>query len=394
MMVSKRLIIPSLVISQLLTAIPVLITSLLLIEISQSFEVEVGVVGQVRTVASAVSVVTGLAMAGLSMKYSQKALLVAGVGLMCVSAISSSAAPTLWLLFAAFALYGIGRAMIRPTNFALVGRLFSVQECPKFVSYNIIGIASAYLIGSTITGVIGDWRLVFLLFVLPTALLSFVLVMTSIPTADTKTARLAPPQQDYLHTYRVVLSNKSALACLIGNVCAIITQNVVFVSYVSSFLRHTYWVDAAYVSVVFSSMALITIIGSLIGGRIAHRVGRKRLTVFTAFLIGGSAIAFMNITHLVASLVCLAVGGFTVGLKNTTYNSLALEQIPEYRGGMMSLSEVSRYVAQTIGNGLGGLILLTSNYQILGLALGIFAIIASMIFQFFTIDPTKGRDTS
>ena len=62
-MVSKRLIIPSLVISQLLTAIPVLITSLLLIEISQSYAVEVGVVGQVRTVASAVSVVTGLAMA-------------------------------------------------------------------------------------------------------------------------------------------------------------------------------------------------------------------------------------------------------------------------------------------------------------------------------------------
>ena len=62
-MLSKRLIIPSLVISQLLTAIPVLITSLLLIEISQSYAVEVGVVGQVRTVASAVSVVTGLAMA-------------------------------------------------------------------------------------------------------------------------------------------------------------------------------------------------------------------------------------------------------------------------------------------------------------------------------------------
>lgn len=392
-MLSKRLIIPSLVISQLLTAIPVLITSLLLIEISQSYAVEVGVVGQVRTVASAVSVVTGLAMAGMSVKYSQKAILVAGVGLMCVSAISSSAAPTLWLLLAAFAVFGIGRAMIRPTNYALVGRLFSVQERPKFVSYNIIGIASAYLIGSTITGVIGDWRLVFLLFVLPTALLSFVLVMTSIPTADTKTVHQALPQQEYWHAYRVVLSNKSALACLIGNVCAIITQNVVLVSYVASFLRHTYLVDAAYVSVIFSSMAVITIIGSLIGGRIAHRMGRRRLTVFTAVLIGGAAITFMNVANLGGSLACLALGGFAIGIKNTTYNSLALEQIPEYRGTMMSLSEVSRYVAQSIGNGIGGVILLTSTYQVLGLALGTLAIIAAMIFQFFTRDPTKGSDT-
>jgi predicted MFS family arabinose efflux permease len=384
--VSTKKIAVSLVISQLLTAIPVLITSLLLIEISQSFSVAVGVAGQVRTVASAASVVMGLVMSGLSIKFDQKSLLLAGVGLTCVSAISCAITPTFGLLFGAFAVFGIGRAMIRPTNHALVGRLFTVSERPKFTSYSITGIASAYLIGSAITAVVRDWRLVFVLFIMPTALVSLVLVISSIPKSSKKTSG---QPSNFLQAYRMVLSNKSALACLIGNVCAIITQNVVLVSYVSTFLRQTYLIDITFVSIVFSVMALITIIGTLIGGRLVHRVGRKRITVITVFFISVCAIGFMNLPSLWASLLCTAVGGFLMGIKNTAHNSLALEQIPEYRGTMMSLSEVSRYVAQMVGNGLGGLILILTNYQLLGLTLGCFAIAASGIYQFFTLDPTR-----
>ena len=80
-----------------------------------------------------------------------------------------------------------------------------------------------------------------------------------------------------------------------------------------------------------------------------------------------------------------------MGIKNTAHNSLALEQIPEYPGTMMSLSEVSRYTAQMVGNGLGGLILILTNYQLLGLTLGLFAIAASAIYQFFTMDPTRAN---
>jgi hypothetical protein len=41
-----------------------------------------------------------------------------------------------------------------------------------------------------------------------------------------------------------------------------------------------------------------------------------------------------------------------------------------------------------LGNGLGGLILIVFDYRHMG-ALGIAAIIASLIFHFFTIDPTQ-----
>jgi len=75
-------------------------------------------------------------------------------------------------------------------------------------------------------------------------------------------------------------------------------------------------------------------------------------------------------------------------MRTTAYGSLALEQVPEYRGTMMSLSQFSANLAEALGNGLGGLILVAFNYGHMGF-LGISSIIASLIFYFFTIDPTQ-----
>jgi predicted MFS family arabinose efflux permease len=72
----------------------------------------------------------------------------------------------------------------------------------------------------------------------------------------------------------------------------------------------------------------------------------------------------------------------------TAYSSLAMEQAPTYRATMMSLSEVSQFVAQAIGNALGGVLLLAFNYQILSL-MTIFVLIGAIVFHFFTIDPTQ-----
>jgi predicted MFS family arabinose efflux permease len=55
---------------------------------------------------------------------------------------------------------------------------------------------------------------------------------------------------------------------------------------------------------------------------------------------------------------------------------------------MMSLSQFSYNVGGALGSGLGGLILITFDYGHMGV-LGIAAIIAALIFHFFTRDPTQ-----
>ena len=77
-----------------------------------------------------------------------------------------------------------------------------------------------------------------------------------------------------------------------------------------------------------------------------------------------------------------------MGVWNTAYGSLALEQAPDNRGTMMSLSEVSMYAAIAIGNALAGMLLVAFNYKVVSL-MGIFSIIGAIVFHFFTIDPTQ-----
>ncbi|MCW3987955.1 MAG: MFS transporter [Candidatus Bathyarchaeota archaeon] len=139
--------------------------------------------------------------------------------------------------------------------------------------------------------------------------------------------------------------------------------------------------------------ALIYITGSVMGGRLVSRFGRKKLTVIGAFLCGVLVFTFINVPSFWLSLILYYTAGFTSGMRTSVYTSLALEQVPEYRRTMMSLSQFSTNLAMALGIGLGGLILVSFDYGHMGF-LGIAYIIASLIFHFFTIDPTKASSRS
>jgi predicted MFS family arabinose efflux permease len=374
----------ALVLANLVSALPVLITSLLLIEISQSFGIEVGIAGQVRSVASTASVVMGLLMGGLSIRYNHKSLYILGLGLLSISALCSYFTPTFIILLAAFALFGLSRTIIRPIGYALMGRFIPLQQRPKVTSYQVVGMASAYLVGSSLVSIIGDWRLMFLVLLLPLALINLVLAMKSIPSTPSDTSS----SKEYQQAFKDVLFNKSALACLIAYTLVHMGGNTLVATFSASFFRQTFLIDTAFVSFAFMGASSMTIVGSLMGGRLVNRFGRKPVTVFSALLVGVLSILYVNVTHLWASLVLWFVDGLFVGIVMTAYNSLALEQAPAYRSTMMSLSEVSLFGGVAIGSALGGVLLLAFNYQILGL-LGIFVLIGSLLFHFFTIDPTQ-----
>ena len=74
------------------------------------------------------------------------------------------------------------------------------------------------------------------------------------------------------------------------------------------------------------------------------------------------------------SFVATFIGGFAV----TGSHNLIVEQVPKSRGTMMSISGVFASIGVTIGSACGGLAL-TQGFQILGLTLGIFAVIAALI---------------
>jgi len=380
----NKTFVSTLVLANLVTATPILVTSLLLIEISQTFGIEVGTATQLSTVASTASVIMGLLMGGLSIRFKHKSLYLMGLALLCLSALGSYLSPTFIVLMLAFAIYGVRRAMIRPIGQALVGRFFSLQQRPKITSYLITGMLSAYLVGSSLTNIISDWRMMFLVFLLPVASVTLFFAFKGIPS----TPKSDSSRQQYSQAFKDVLFNKSALTCLIGRVLYMMPVNAVGVSLASSFYRQTFLVDKVFMSVAFIGGSMTGIVGSLVGGRLVNRVGRKRLAIISSLIIGAAILSYINIPNLWVSVSVWSISGFFNGSFNTAYNNLALEQVPDNRATMMSLSEVSTYVAIAIGNALAGLLLLAFNYEVVSL-MGAFSFIGAIVFHFFTIDPTQ-----
>lgn len=83
-----------------------LITALLLIEISQTYAVSLGVAGQLSTMVSAVSVFVGLLMSVLAIKYSHRSLMLVGLSFYVVSFVANYLAPDFATLLVAFSLIG------------------------------------------------------------------------------------------------------------------------------------------------------------------------------------------------------------------------------------------------------------------------------------------------
>lgn len=380
----NKTFVAALVLANLVTAIPILVTSLLLIEISRTFRIEIGAANQLPTVASTTSLIMGLLMGGLSIRFNHKSLYLVGLAFLCLSSLGCYLSPSFIVLLLAFAVYGISRAMVRPIGQALIGRFVSLQQRPTITGYHIAGMASAYLVGSSLTNVISDWRLMFLVLILPLTSVTFVLALKGVPS----TPKSDSSSQQYQQAFKAVLFNKSALACFIGRLLYTMPVNAVGLSLASSFYRQIFLVDKVFMSLAFIGGSMTVVVGSLVGGKVVNRVGRKRLTVITSFLLGAVIISYINIPNLWVSIIVWMISGFANGIFNTAYTSLALEQAPDNRATMMSLSEVFFYVAIAVGNALAGMLLLAFNYEIVSL-MGIFSFIGAFIFHIFTIDPTN-----
>jgi len=86
------------------------------------------------------------------------------------------------------------------------------------------------------------------------------------------------------------------------------------------------------------------------------------------------------------AFILVMIGNFFGGMSSSAGQSLNLEQVPEYRGTMMSIDTAFNAVGSTIGAGFGGYLLLVSGWGTLGIVFGLLGIIGAMIIYFFATD--------
>jgi len=386
----RRLVLPSLVMSSFSAQSGQILTSLLLIDIGLTFGLSVGAAGQIRTLSASVAVVGALMMGVLSVRYSHKGLLMAGLLFLSVSALGCSLAPGFNVMLVAYSLTGLGLAFYSPMTTTLVGEHFPLEKRPGAIGWVVAGMSISYLIG--VVGIsffanLGGWRLSFLGYVLPISLFSLLLAGIGIPSKS-KSPHARTSTGSLLDGFKATFSNTSAVACLVSVVFSSAAWQF-GVLYGMSFLRQRFMLSTGTVSMVMMGTSLSYTFGSLISGRLVNRLGRKTLTVSTMSLVGaltviGPILPNLHL-YLASSLVCC----FFSGMMGTSSNSLTIEQVPTFRGTMMSLNSAALQLGYTFGAGAGGFILLVFDYVVLGVTLGAMGIAGATILHLLAVDPTK-----
>jgi len=127
--------------------------------------------------------------------------------------------------------------------------------------------------------------------------------------------------------------------------------------------------------------------GSMLCGRVVPRFGRKRLTGLTTLFVGLLVIIYPNAPNYYFSILSGLLIVILSAFWTSSSNDLALAQVPEYSGAMMSLNSGSTRLGGALGSALGGVVLTVGGYGLLGIVLGIAGITAFLVLFLFAKDP-------
>lgn len=380
----------SLALSRGVTNLPIIVLGMVLIEIAATFNISIGMAGQLTTAFSVVAIIFSLIMGIISTKFDHRDLLCLGLVLYLITATVTYFVDSFMLLLTIFALSGIATAIVVSMPNALIGELLPVQKRTSAFGLTLVITALFFLIGTPATNVISGnmgWRSAIFWVINPLTIMTLILVYLKIPKRSSNQIRRGS-SVDVLSGFREVIKNTSAIACLVGTMLGLATFNV-FLVYGVSLWRQVYGVSTSFVSVVMVVLPLFYIAGCLAADPLTNKLGRKLLTSASAATSAVFTLAATNAPDIWSSVLLSLFASFLGGIMFTVSTSLTIEQVPEHMGTMMSVHSAAINMGATVASILGGIIIVSYSYSIYGLIMGIIGLVGALIFYRYSIDPTQ-----
>ena len=365
-----------------------LLVGLLMLDIAVTFQVTVGIASQIVTISKIASIVAGLAMGALSVRFRQKRLLVAGIIIITIGMLGSLLAPNFIYLQFFYPFDGIGSVMISAMAITLIAAFLPLQRRPRAIGWLVAAGSLAWVIGAPLLGMIagfGGWRAVLAWFMLPISLVSLVLVYLYVPSAPK--LKIKFDKQAYLNSFRKILKNKSAIACLSGIALAAFLQS--WAVFAITFYRTRFSVPIEFASLILLSVTLFFALGGIIGGRIVNRVGRKNLLIASVVIRSVIIAALVYMPFLWIALVIDFANTLCGGMSTSAFGSLNIEQVPDSRGTMMSMAAMFGALGGAMGVAIGGTVLDLFSFQILGPTFAVAGIASAAVVYAFAKDTCR-----
>ena len=377
------LLLPALVLSGFTALIASMLSGLLLIDISQTFNISVGIAGQMNTLSFIIAVVFALLTSILSVKYNHKTLLQAGLLAATLSAAGCYFSFSFTTLLASFSVSGIASVLTVTMAFTLT-ELFPQQKRGEVIGFIIAGMSGSYVVGALIVPYLlgfGGWRYAYLGYMLPSALLTLVLVTIGVP----KEHNTSSEKLNLGEGFKSIITNRSAFFSLLGYSLAMVQWQGIL-TYNTSFYRESFLVSIEQATLIILMGALLYTFGSVVSSRIAGRVERKMLISASILVASLMSMVFTALSFFWVSVGLMGAMCFLVGVMDASSTSQIIEQVPPYAGIMMSLQRAVTQVGYSIGSGIGGMILTFSNYPSMYAILGLFGVVSAIVFHWLTKD--------
>jgi MFS family permease len=351
-----------------------------LVNIASSLDLTVGNASQVLVISQFLGLVVGFIMGFLTVRFDYKSLFLFGVLFFGVGTLGWFFAPNFASLLFFSLFLGIGSAMTGIVVLALIGDFLPLERQGMAVGLTV-GVGSiANLIMPQVTSIITisvGWRGVLLWFIFPMAVVSLLFGFFVLRSEPRK--KQSANKTQYSEAFKQIFSNKSALACIIGT--AFVWFSFLVPVYAVSFFR-LHFNESLSTSAIFYSVASgAGLLGVIVGGRLINRVGSKQLTVVAGLIQGVFAFLIVSIPNEWVS-VAMWMGSAAFGSAMITgLTSLSLEQVPSFRGTMMSLNQSFQSIGLIVGLMISGLVLnlFSNNFQILYAFFGISSISAALV---------------
>jgi len=380
----------SLIISAAPLEPPGTLVSLLLIEISITFGVSIGVAGQIQTFSATFSTIMALLMSVLSIKLKHKKLLQYGLLAYTTSAILCAIAPNFLLMAIAYSFVGIASAIVNPMINTLIGELLPVDERSAAIGSVNSFRAFTYLLTAPIVGYIAkiyDWRMPFLFFLFPVSLISLIAATMGVPFEGKEISE----NRRFLKGFTDIISNRSAVACILGSVFA---QAAWFgvLAFSASFFRQRFGVGVDQASLYLSAIAGCFMMGSYLSGRVIYLFGRKRVTIYGVLFFSVLSMVYMFVSSMWMALFTVLLISLFSALRFTSSISLTLEQDPSLRGTLMSLNTAALSFGRVIGAAVGGFSLVLFGWVGVGFFMSVLGFVAACLYAFIAIDPLANEN--
>lgn len=391
--IHRRLFLPALGLAVFSVWLITITFPLLLIDIAHTFQVQVGTASLIAAVGSISGVVFGLLMSVLSVRFNHKLFLL--IGLLCtsLSAVGFFFAPTFDLLLIPNIGVGAGIAMVTSMAYSLIGEFYPLEKRGKAIGWIVASTTLAYVIGAPVIGIlasIGSWRSVMIWLALPFALASLLLAFLVIPKKPNENK--LTEKEPFFAGCKQAFSNRSAIAILFVTMFSMAEGSIGF--YAVSYFRSQFAISVTLGSLVIVVGNILAAIGGVVAGFLVNRVGRKPLGTATCLAAALLTLSFTFVPTFSLSWGLSALRFWFSGMSFTAGGSLVIEQLPKFRGTMMSLNTTFMNLGMLLAAIAGGIAINIYNYQTMALILGGLGVAGTVVWVSLVKDPCKTQTNS